>query len=49
MVLTPKAVLVPQAPPNVRSVAADSIEGSSILYQYLKVFHQGYVEYAHKV
>ncbi|OWM87430.1 nuclear pore complex protein NUP88 [Punica granatum] len=44
----PKLV-VPQAPPNLRSVAADSIEGRSILHQYFKLFHENYVEYAHKV
>lgn len=45
----PRAILIPQAPPNLRSVAADSIEGRSILHQYLNVFHEYYVEYAHKV
>lgn len=45
----PKAALIPQAPPNLRSVAATSIEGRAILHQYLKVFHEYYVEYAHKV
>lgn len=45
----PKVVLVPQTPSNLRSVAADSIEGRSILHQYFKIFHENYVEYAHKV
>ncbi|KAJ7963993.1 nuclear pore complex protein NUP88 [Quillaja saponaria] len=45
----PKVVLVPQASPNLRSVAADSIEGRSMLHQYYKLFHENYVEYAHKV
>lgn len=45
----PKVVLVPQASPNLRSVAADSIEGRSTLHQYFKLFHENYVEYAHKV
>ncbi|KAF5738456.1 hypothetical protein HS088_TW13G01355 [Tripterygium wilfordii] len=45
----PKVVLVPQASPNLRSVAADSIEGRSTLHQYYKLFHENYVEYAHKV
>ena len=45
----PKEVLVPQATPSLRSVAADSIEGRSTLHQYFKLFHETYVEYAHKV
>ncbi|KAF2319079.1 hypothetical protein GH714_013137 [Hevea brasiliensis] len=45
----PKVVLVPQASSNLRSVAADSIEGRSSLHQYFKLFHENYVEYAHKV
>uniref|UniRef100_A0A6M2EPA1 Nucleoporin Nup88 n=1 Tax=Populus davidiana TaxID=266767 RepID=A0A6M2EPA1_9ROSI len=45
----PKVVLVPQGSPNLRSVAADSIEGRSALHQYLNLFHENYVEYAHKV
>lgn len=45
----PKVVLLPQASPNLRSVAADSIEGRSTLHQYFKLFHENYVEYAHKV
>ncbi|GLT31465.1 hypothetical protein SLA2020_061980 [Shorea laevis] len=45
----PKVVLVPQASPNLRSVPADSIDGRSILHQYFKLFHENYVEYAHKV
>ncbi|KAF8009899.1 hypothetical protein BT93_J0775 [Corymbia citriodora subsp. variegata] len=45
----PRVVLVPQTPSNQRSVAADSIEGRSILHQYFKIFHENYVEYAHKV
>ncbi|KAK9282957.1 hypothetical protein L1049_011182 [Liquidambar formosana] len=45
----PKAVLLPQASPNLRSIAADSIEGRSALHQYFKLFHENYVEYAHKV
>ncbi|XP_024462223.1 nuclear pore complex protein NUP88 isoform X2 [Populus trichocarpa] len=38
-----------QGSPNLRSVAADSIEGRSTLHQYLNLFHENYVEYAHKV
>ncbi|KAJ8764091.1 hypothetical protein K2173_004994 [Erythroxylum novogranatense] len=45
----PKVVLAPQALPNLRSVSADSIEGRSTLHQYFKLFHENYVEYAHKV
>ncbi|KAJ1383390.1 hypothetical protein SESBI_43454 [Sesbania bispinosa] len=45
----PKEVLVPWASPSLRSVAADSIEGRSTLHQYFKLFHETYVEYAHKV
>ncbi|GMH30560.1 hypothetical protein Nepgr_032403 [Nepenthes gracilis] len=45
----PKVVIVPQASPNFRSPAAESIEGRSILHQYFKLFHENYVEYAHKV
>lgn len=45
----PKLVLIPQTSSNLRSVAADSIEGRSTLHQYFKLFHENYVEYAHKV
>ncbi|XP_057980094.1 nuclear pore complex protein NUP88 [Malania oleifera] len=45
----PKVVLVPSASPNLQYVAADSIEGRSTLHQYCKLFHENYVEYAHKV
>ncbi|XP_057429072.1 nuclear pore complex protein NUP88 [Lotus japonicus] len=45
----PKEVLVPWASPSLRSVASDSIEGRSKLHQYFKLFHETYVEYAHKV
>ncbi|KAM5556667.1 nuclear pore complex protein NUP88 [Rosa sericea] len=45
----PKVVLVPQTSPNLRSVSADSIEGRSMLHEYFKLFHENYVEYAHKV
>ncbi|KAL7214788.1 hypothetical protein ACSBR1_027050 [Camellia fascicularis] len=43
----PKVVLPPSS--NLRSVTADSIEGRSALHQYFKLFHENYVEYAHKV
>lgn len=45
----PKVVLLPSTTPNLRSVTADSIEGRSMLHQYFKLFHENYVEYAHKV
>lgn len=45
----PKVILLPQASPNLRSVAADSIEGRSTLHQYFNLFQENYVEYAHKV
>lgn len=44
----PQVVVAPQGS-NLRSVAADSIEGRSALHQYFKLFHENYVEYAHKV
>ncbi|KAD7480261.1 hypothetical protein E3N88_03397 [Mikania micrantha] len=43
----PKVVIVPPTSPN--PVATDSIEGRSTLHQYFKLFHENYVEYAHKV
>lgn len=49
LLVGPKVVLVPQTSPNVRSVSADSIEGRSMLHDYFKLFHENYVEYAHKV
>ncbi|KAI9073491.1 hypothetical protein K1719_044530 [Acacia pycnantha] len=45
----PRTVLVPQASPSLRSILPDSIEGRSALHQYFKLFHETYVEYAHKV
>lgn len=45
----PKVVLLPQSSPHMRSIYADSIEGRSTLHQYFKLFHENYVEYAHKV
>ncbi|KAK9683516.1 hypothetical protein RND81_10G147100 [Saponaria officinalis] len=44
----PKVVMVPQGS-NLRSVAADSIDGRSALHEYFKLFHENYVEYVHKV
>ncbi|XP_071706596.1 nuclear pore complex protein NUP88 [Rutidosis leptorrhynchoides] len=43
----PKAVLLP--PTSLNPVASDSIEGRSALHHYFKLFHENYVEYAHKV
>ncbi|KAJ8551000.1 hypothetical protein K7X08_000370 [Anisodus acutangulus] len=45
----PRVVLLPPSSPHLRSVAADSIDGRSTLHQYFKLFHETYVEYAHKV
>ncbi|KAL5568557.1 hypothetical protein UlMin_025132 [Ulmus minor] len=45
----PKVLFLPQSSPNMHSVAADSIEGRATLHQYFKLFHENYVEYAHKV
>lgn len=48
LLVGPKTVLLPQAS-NYRSIAADSIEGRSVLHQYCRHFHENYVEYGHKV
>ncbi|XP_074308149.1 nuclear pore complex protein NUP88 [Silene latifolia] len=48
LLVGPKAVMVPHGS-NLRSVSADSIEGRSTLHHYFKLFHENYVEYAHKV
>ncbi|CAA0811102.1 Nuclear pore complex protein NUP88 [Striga hermonthica] len=45
----PRPVLLPPSAPNLRSLKGDSIEGRSMLHQYFKLFHENYVEYAHKV
>ncbi|KAK6929469.1 hypothetical protein RJ641_005674 [Dillenia turbinata] len=45
----PNPLLIPQASPNLLFVSADSIEGRPTLHQYFKLFHETYVEYAHKV
>ncbi|KAM3389286.1 hypothetical protein ACQJBY_011421 [Aegilops geniculata] len=34
---------------SLRSLTPDSIEGKSTLHHYIKVFHEHYVEYGHKV
>nr|GEZ28245.1 nuclear pore complex protein NUP88 [Tanacetum cinerariifolium] len=43
----PKMTIVPPNSPN--PVAADSIKGRSTLHHYFRLFHENYVEYAHKV
>ncbi|CAO2833366.1 unnamed protein product [Amaranthus hypochondriacus] len=48
LLVGPQIVSVPQGS-SLRSVAADSIEGRSALHEYFKLFHENYVEYAHKV
>ncbi|GAB2216396.1 hypothetical protein Droror1_Dr00024169 [Drosera rotundifolia] len=40
---------IPQASLSQRSVLADSIEGRSTMHQFVNLFHENYVEYAHKV
>ncbi|KAL0736517.1 hypothetical protein Bca4012_012727 [Brassica carinata] len=45
----PKVRIAPHALPNQRSTPANSVEGRSILHNYVKLFHENYVEYAHKV
>lgn len=45
----PKIRIAPHALPNQRSTPANSVEGRSILHDYVKLFHENYVEYAHKV
>ncbi|XP_008787622.1 nuclear pore complex protein NUP88 [Phoenix dactylifera] len=44
----PKVILVPPST-TLQSLTADSIEGRSTLHHYIKLFHENYVEYAHKV
>ncbi|KAL0902895.1 hypothetical protein M5K25_028426 [Dendrobium thyrsiflorum] len=44
----PKAIIIPPST-SLRSLAPDSIEGRSTLHHYIKLFHENYVEYAHKV
>lgn len=45
----PKVRIAPHSLPKQRSTPADSVEGRSILHNYVKLFHENYVEYAHKV
>uniref|UniRef100_A0A1J3JRS6 Nuclear pore complex protein NUP88 n=1 Tax=Noccaea caerulescens TaxID=107243 RepID=A0A1J3JRS6_NOCCA len=45
----PKVRIAPHALPNQRSTPANSVEGRSVLHHYVKLFHENYVEYAHKV
>ncbi|XP_068660113.1 nuclear pore complex protein NUP88 [Aristolochia californica] len=49
LLLGPKTVLLPQGSSTLRSLNPDSIEGRSTLHQYFKLFHENYVQYAHKV
>lgn len=44
----PTSIVVPTST-TLRFLTADSIEGRSTLHQYIKLFHENYVEYAHKV
>lgn len=44
----PRAISVPPTT-TLRSLSVDSIEGRSTLHHYIKLFHENYVEYAHKV
>lgn len=44
----PRAVVIPHGAPELRA-SADSVEGRSVLHRYFKLFHENYVEYAHKV
>lgn len=45
----PKVRIAPHALPNQRSTPANSVEGRTMLHHYVKLFHENYVEYAHKV
>ncbi|XP_031486391.1 nuclear pore complex protein NUP88 isoform X1 [Nymphaea colorata] len=45
----PKDVPIPMVSASLRSLPADSIEGRAALHHYFKLFHEKYVEYAHKV
>ncbi|KAG9459171.1 hypothetical protein H6P81_003679 [Aristolochia fimbriata] len=49
LLLGPKTVLLPQGSSALRSLSPDSIEGRSTLHHYFKLFHENYVQYAHKV
>ncbi|PKA55383.1 hypothetical protein AXF42_Ash004022 [Apostasia shenzhenica] len=44
----PKAILVSQST-SLRTLIPGSIEGRSTLHHYIKLFHENYIEYAHKV
>ncbi|XP_078436480.1 nuclear pore complex protein-like protein [Wolffia australiana] len=44
----PRALVVPDST-SLRSLSPDSIQGRSALHQYGKLFHENFVEYAHKV
>ncbi|KAG0463809.1 hypothetical protein HPP92_019878 [Vanilla planifolia] len=44
----PRAIIIPPST-SLRSLNPDSIEGRSTLHHHIKLFHENYVEYAHKV
>ncbi|MQL83873.1 hypothetical protein Taro_016375 [Colocasia esculenta] len=44
----PKVVMLPDST-TLGSLSSDSIEGRSRLHHYIKLFHENYVEYGHKV
>lgn len=44
----PKLVIYPESS-ALRDLRAESIEGRSALHHYIKLFHEHYMEYAHKV
>ncbi|KAF0930613.1 hypothetical protein E2562_033810 [Oryza meyeriana var. granulata] len=48
LITGPDPPIVPSSS-SLRSLTPDSIEGKSTLHHYIKVFHEYYVEYGHKV
>ncbi|KAK3141567.1 hypothetical protein QOZ80_4BG0335530 [Eleusine coracana subsp. coracana] len=48
LIAGPDPPILPSAS-SLRSLAPDSIDGKSTLHHYIKVFHEYYVEYGHKV
>lgn len=44
----PKVIIIPDST-SLRSLSPESIEGRSTLHHYIKLFHENFVEYAHKV
>lgn len=49
LLVDPEVDLTDRTLSYLRSLTADSIEGRSSLHHYFKLFHENYVEYAHKV